>query len=93
MVRKIKNRLYIKPDWIFNTFTVMSLKHHVDSSIKEVNIDLSNTEIVDTDAIKFILELSDKFDVNIKKPPQILFKVLKILDIEDVFIRKVNIEN
>ncbi len=94
MVKKIGNTLLIKPYWVFNTYSVFKIKPWIDRSINSIKIDLSNTQIIDTDAIKFMYDLSKGgFEVYIKNPPDLMNKVLNVLDIKDHFYNQVKLED
>ncbi len=92
MVKRLNGKLIIKPEWIFNTYTVLTVRPHLDREIQEVEIDLSNVEIVDTDAIKFMFDVSESgISVSVKDPPDILFNILDMLGISDIFREKIYI--
>jgi len=92
MVKRLNGKLIIKPEWIFNTFTILTVIPYLDNEVREVEIDLSDTDIVDTDAIKFMLDISEgNIGVSIKDPPNILFDILNTLGISDIFREKVYI--
>lgn len=92
MVKRLNGKLIIKPEWIFNTYTVLTVRPHLDNEIREIEIDLSNVEIVDTDAIKFMFDVSESgISISVKDPPDILFDVLDTLGISDIFREKIYI--
>ena len=92
MVEKVKNKVIIKPEWVFNTYSVLIVKPSIDGKTNEIEIDLSNVKIVDTEGIKFFYNLAKEGKkVIVKNPPELMFTVLKILDIEDIFTETVNI--
>ncbi len=92
MVEKVKNKVIIKPEWVFNTYSVLIVKSSIDSKTTEIEVDLSNVKIVDTEGIKFLYNLAKEGrKVIVKNPPELMFRVLKILDIEDIFTEAINI--
>ncbi|NPA51741.1 MAG: hypothetical protein GXO22_02475 [Aquificae bacterium] len=92
MVEKQNNKLIVKPVWIFNTFTVFIIEKELDKSIDTVEVDLVDTQLVDTDALKFLYQLAvGGRQVIIKNPPKIMFDVLELLDIFDEFFKVVRL--
>ncbi len=72
----------IKPEWAFNSYYVSVIKGQIKDE-NEIIFDMSNCEIVDSEALKFIFELKKEGKkVEIKNPPDIYKKLIKILQIE-----------
>ncbi len=71
----------IKPEWAFNSYYVSIIKNQLKDET-EVVFDLSDCEIVDSEAIKLIFQLKKEGKrVEVKDPPEIYKKILKILQI------------
>ena len=93
MVKKINDKLIVKPEWVFNTYTVLLLKSFLDDKIKTIEVDFSGTRLVDTDGISFLYQQAKKGkNIILKNPPEIMFDILRVLDIEDVFYKAVHIK-
>lgn len=72
----------LKPDWAFNSYYVISIKDKLDN-VDDVIFDLSNCEIVDSEALKLIFQLKKEGKkVEVKNPPEIFYKILNILNLK-----------
>ncbi len=81
----------IKLDWIFNISDIENLKSELNNN--SVVFDMSDTKIIDTEAIKFLLELSKEKNIEIENPPYVLFEILEVLQLKEFFLSKIKINH
>ncbi len=60
-------------------------------NLNKLELDLSDVKVVDTEAIKFLMERAKNADVAIKNPPDVLWEILDILGIRDEFIARIKV--
>ena len=80
--QEIDKVLKVKLLGSFNIVRVRKLKDILKDEIKEIEIDLSESRFVDTEAIAFLYRLKLKnVKVKLLKPPRILSETLKVFGI------------
>ncbi len=80
------NQLYVKLDSDFNYPSVKKIEELISiEEAKNITIDCSYSKIADTEAVKFVyLLLKSGVNITIVNPPEVFYKIIKILNLEDV---------
>ncbi|WP_332327353.1 hypothetical protein [Salinibacter sp.] len=69
----------------FNLMAVRHLRYHMEDATR-VRIDLARARLVDTEAVMALVRLQKRgVDVTLLEPPDILYEVLEVLELESVF--------
>lgn len=84
---KKENQLIIKFNEDFNYPAVKKIEGLLNlENIDKVVIDLTYSKLVDSEAVKFMYTLlKDGIDITLINPPEILDKILDILELKDEF--------
>ncbi len=84
---KDEKHLKIKLNSDFNIVAVRKIENLLKvEETEEIDIDLSESKIVDSEAIKFIyLKNKEGIRTTIHHPPEILYEALRILELQDIF--------
>ncbi len=84
---KDEKHLKIKLNSDFNIIAVKKIENLLKvEETEEIDIDLSESKLVDSEAIKFVyLRNKEGIRTTIHNPPEILYEALRILELQDVF--------
>lgn len=83
---KSENTLQVKVLNNFNLQTKNKIESRLTREIDKLEIDLSGSKLLDSEAVIFMYKW-DKSDKELKliNPPEILFEILEILELENVW--------
>lgn len=82
--KRSEEQLSIVVNGPFNYFTVELIKAQISSDIQELVLDLSTCDILDSEAAIFLYKWqSSGRKLELIQPPELLFKILHTLELED----------